>query len=168
MKGSVLFLDLARQTGWCDGVPGERPVSGTTRLAPPDSGSAAVMGGMIQWLGERLKAFRPRAIVYEAPFHGQNMHTTMIAWGLAGVTEGVGDRMGVYRIEKANLSTIRSRVMGNGRAKKWEIIEHVKGLGFDPLDDNEADAILGWLYACSVVDPAAAAAATKLFANNEK
>jgi hypothetical protein len=115
---------------------------------------------MIGFLGGRLQAFRPRVIVYEAPFDPRHMkkinaNTIRIAWGLPAVVEAVAYRMGVTDIREANVNDIRRSMLGGLPQKnqaKAEVTAFVRALGYAPADDNEADAILGWLYACSIID----------------
>ena len=173
--GSVMFLDLARQTGWCEGRPGERPISGTHKLAPEGSESPAIMGGMIQFLGQRLMAFKPKTLVYEAPFDPRhmkkiNINTIRILWGLPGVVEGVAYRCGVYDVREANVNDIRRFLIGRTPKRdeaKQAVIDHLRALGHDPKDDNEADAIAGWYYACSIIDRRTGARSTQLFAGQQ-
>ena len=39
------------------------------------------------------------------------------------------------------VGTIKKHITGKGNANKQAIINAVKALGFNPIDDNEADAI---------------------------
>jgi hypothetical protein len=162
MSKSVLFLDLARQTGWAEGgvSPDARAMSGTVRLAPDGSDSPAVFAGMIDFLGNRLLAFKPKTIVYEAPFDPRHMkkineNTIRLAWGLPAIVEAIAYKMGVYDIRMANVNDVRRSILGSLPQKnqaKLEVKRFVRALGYDPKDDNEADAILGWLYACTILD----------------
>lgn len=161
---SVLFLDLATQLGWAEGEPGERAICGSLRLAPQGAKTGAVLSGFLDFLVPRVQAFRPARIVYESPF-SRGLDATRRAYALAGVTEMVGHRFGV-RVLEANLNTIRKETLGfvpRGDGVKESVISHVKSLGYTPADDNDADALLGWLYACSVLDPSKAVSTTPLF-----
>lgn len=166
MNGGVLFLDLATTLGWCEGVPnsGERPVSGTIRLAPEGSQSPAVFGGMIDFLATRLTTFRYRMIVYEAPMDPRhmktNVNTARILLGLPAIVEGVAHQTGHYSLREAHVNDVRKELLGfiPRRAKgdkpgsqKAPVIAKLRELGYQPKDDNEADAIAGWLFACSLL-----------------
>jgi len=168
---SVLFLDIATTTGWCEGEPGGKPTHGAQRLAPVGADTPEVAAGMIKWLGGRLQAFVPHLLVYEAPFMPatMNRNTTRLTFGLSMVAEGVAYRMGVRTIREANLNSIRKAMMGfvprgKGGFVKRAVIDHVRALGYDPQDDNAADAILGWLYACSLIDKRVGVETAPLFA----
>lgn len=170
MNGGILFLDIATKTGWAEGLPGERPVSGTYRLAPEGAKPAAIFGGMLAFLGARLTAFRYRMIVYEAPMDPRhmttNINTARVLLGLPAVVEAVAHQTGHHAIREASVHDVRKHLLGgrppNGEAKA-AVIAAVRGLGFDPTDDNEADAIAGWAYAVSLVDPRAALPTGPLF-----
>lgn len=164
MNGGVLFLDLATTMGWCEGLPGERPVSGTKRLAPEGSQPAAVFGGMLDFLATRLTTFRYRMIVYEAPMDPRhmktNVNTARILLGLPAMVEGVAHQTGHYSLREANVNDIRKALLGyiprrakgdKPGAQKAPVIAELRARGFDPKDDNEADAIAGWLFACSLL-----------------
>ena len=158
--GSVLALDLATQMGWCEGAPGEKPTSGTVRLAPPGSGSAAVLGGLVGWLGQRLTTFRYRMVVFEAPLdprwqkQPRSEKTARMLIGLCGITEGVCHQTG-HRVMEANVQDVRKHVLGV-RPQKGEgkpmVMKQLKTLGYAYRDDNEADAIALWLYATALAD----------------
>lgn len=169
MNRSVLFLDLATTLGWAEGEPGGRAVSGALRLAKPGATPGMIGKGLMDFLPPRLAAFRPARVVYEMPFIAgiANANTTMVTWGLAFEVEMICEVYGV-QCAKANLSTIRKSVLGHvprgkGVDVKGIVIAHVRSLGYDPADDNEADAICGWIYACSVLDPKASVNSTPLF-----
>jgi hypothetical protein len=169
MSGSVLFLDLATRTGWCEGVPGETPTSGTLRLAPAGSSPAAVYGGLVAFLGTRLTALRYRAVAYEAPMDPRhmktNINTARVLLGMPAIVEGLAYQTGHHRLFEANVHDVRKHLLGYrpqaGEAKRV-VMGALRQLGFDPRDDNEGDAIAGWLYACAVLSPGTAAASTPL------
>jgi hypothetical protein len=172
MSLPILFLDLATTTGWCEGAPGEKPTSGKIRLAPEGSPIAAKHGGLLAFLGTRLTAFRYRAVVYEAPRDPRHMgnkttmDTAMMLIGLTGVVEAVCHQTGHHRIMTADVHAVRKHLLGcrpqAGNAKH-EVIAKLKTLGFAPSDDNEADAIAGWLHTCSVLDPKQALNTSAMF-----
>ncbi|XAI96298.1 Holliday junction resolvase [Microcystis phage Mae-JY30] len=169
MSRSILFLDLATVTGWAEGEPGGRATAGRVRLGAGGDPGAICMA-FNAFLAPRLAAFRPARVIYEMPFLAgiKNANTVMITWGLAFVTVGLCKHYGV-RAQDANLNTIRKHVLGTvprgkGVDVKGIVMNHVRGLGYEPEDDNVADAICGWLYACAVLDPGSAARTSPLFA----
>lgn len=166
MTRSVLFLDLATTLGFAEGEPGERAISGSHRLAPAGSTPGRILSGYMDFLVPRVQTFRPARIVFESPFiNKMNANTTRILWSLGGITEMVGHRFGIPVME-ANLNTIRKQILGfvpRGDGVKETIIAHVRSLGYEPADDNAADALLGWMFACSVLSPETALKTTPLF-----
>ncbi|WP_194966830.1 crossover junction endodeoxyribonuclease RuvC, partial [Rickettsia endosymbiont of Cardiosporidium cionae] len=48
--------------------------------------------------------------------------------------------------ESVPVTTIKKHIAGKGNAKKESIVAAVKKIGFNPVDDNEADAISIMLY----------------------
>lgn len=172
MSGSILFLDLATTTGWCEGIPGEKPTSGKLRLAPEGSPSAAKHGGLLAFLGTRLTTFRYRAVVYEAPRDPRHMgnkttmNVAMMLIGMTGVVEAICHQTGHHRVMTSDVHAIRKHLLGYrpqaGDAKK-EVIAKLRTLGFDPADDNEADAIAGWLHACATLEPRCATNTSAMF-----
>lgn len=166
MNGGVLFLDLATTTGWCEGVPGtgDRPISGTQRLAPAGSPPAAVFGGLLDFLATRLTTFRYRLVVYEAPFDPRhmktNLNTARVLLGLPAIVEAVAYQTGHYAIREAHVNDVRKHLLGfiprrekgaRGAAQKAPVIEALRARGYAPKDDNEADAIAGWIYASDLI-----------------
>lgn len=170
MSGSVIFLDLATQMGWCEGVPGEKPTSGTVRLASPGSPPSAVFGGLVAFLAARLTTFKYRMVVYEAPMDPRhmktNINTARMLIGMPAIVEGLCDQTGHYRIAEASVNDVRKHLLNMRPAKdqaKAAVISKLRTMGFDPSDDNEADAIAGWLYAGAILAPGTATAPTPLF-----
>ncbi len=175
MSGPVLFLDLATTTGWCEGVPNEKPTSGTMRLAPAGSSPAAIFGGLLDWLAQRLTTFRYRMIVYEAPMDPRhmktNINTARILLGLPAIVEAVAHQTGHFRVKEASVHDVRTHLLG-GRPPKGEakrvVMDRLRVLGYAPKDDNEGDAIAGWLYTSALVDSRIAQMTSPMFAAGRK
>lgn len=170
MNGGVLFLDLATTMGWCEGVPGtgDRPMSGTIRLAPEGSPPAAVFGGLLDFLITRLTTFRYRLIVYEAPMDPRhmktNINTARILLGMPAIVEAVAYQTGHHALREASVNDVRKSLLGYiprrakgdaPAAQKAPVIAELRACGYEPKDDNEADAIAGWIFACKLIAPRA-------------
>ena len=174
MTGSILCLDLATQMGWCEGIPGQKPTSGTVRLAPPGSPSQAVLGGLVGWLGARLTAFRYRMVVFEAPLDPRwqkaprSEATARMLIGLCGITEGIAHQTN-HRIKEANVGDVRKHLLGV-RPQKGEgkpmVMRQLKTLGYAYRDDNEADAIALWLYSTALAESRIVQMTSPLFNRN--
>lgn len=171
MTGRVLFLDLATTTGWCEGEPGKSPESGTIRLAPAGASPAAAFGGLIAFLGERLTARRYRLVAYEQPMDPRhlktNINTARKLIGMPAIVEGLCHQTGHSRVHEVGVHAIRKSLIGGRPARgeaKREVTKHLHLLGYRPADDNEADAIAGWLHVTAIIDPESGARGGPLFA----
>ncbi len=164
MNGGILCLDLATTMGWCEGLPGEKPASGTIRLAPEGSKPAAIGGGLLDWLATRLTTFRYRMIVYEAPMDPRhmktNINTARLLLGLPMVVEAVAYQTGHYGLREVSVNDVRKHLLGfiprrqkgeRGDGPKQAVISGLRGRGFDPADDNEADAIAAWIFVTDTI-----------------
>jgi len=174
MNGGILALDLARQMGWAEGIPGsgERPICGTERLAPTGAEPAAVFGGMIEFIARRLQTVRYRMVIYEAPFDPRvmgfktNVNTARMLLGLPAIVEGVCYQMGLFDLREASVNDVRQFLLGYRPRKdegKRAVIQHLRMLGHEPADDNAADALALWLYAASILDGRVGVKTTRLF-----
>lgn len=148
---SFLALDLNTKTGWAAGFVGQpKPRSwGVWDLAGPwpVAGKGAALA---DFLSDAITFWKPGLVIFEAPLIAgkqsshQTAYTTM---GLAFMAEVVCFRRNI-RVLQANVQTVRSRVLGQGRGmSKQEIIAWVRRRDIDVTDDNAADAIVLWLYA---------------------
>lgn len=86
-----------------------------------------------------------------------NINTARMLLGMPAVVEGLAHQTGHHRLFEASVHDVRKHLLGfrpqSGEAKRV-VIGALRDRGFSPRDDNEADAIAGWLYACSVLSPA--------------
>ena len=173
MNGGILALDLARQMGWAEGIPGETPTYGTHKLAPEGSEPMAVFGGALDFVARRMQATRYRMLIYEAPFDPRvmgfktNVNTARILIGLPAIVEGVAYQMGHYNIREADVNEVRFFLLG-AKPKKAEgkrlVADHLRMLGYEPQDDNASDALALWHFAASILDSRHGAKTTRLFA----
>lgn len=156
MNGGILALDIASTTGWAEGLPGERPVSGSISFkgTQPER-----MGAMLAFLGARLSAFRYRLVIFEAPLDPRwmgkatNFNTSRLLLGLTGVAEAVTNQTG-HTPREANVGDVRIHMLGcrpKAADAKAMVTAKARALGFDPRDDNEADALMLWHYARDVI-----------------
>ena len=156
----TLALDLATVTGFAIAkppyAPAPSPVERAAGTAMPQrfSGSKSFQSysgnlGMVfdkfeSWLGEMVTVHQPDMIVFEAPFVGavRNANTARMLFGFCSLTEMVTFRRGV-RVLECNNSIIKKHATGNGNAPKGSMIKAARDMGWNPKDDNEADAL--WL-----------------------
>jgi hypothetical protein len=144
---AILALDLGQKTGWAvrtaDGAIG----SGTVEFKPGrfEGGGIAYLrfrawlqevgetaGGVGAVYFEEVRSHRGIAAAHA--YGGFLAHLT--AWAEANKIAYAG----------VPVATIKRQVAGKGNADKDAVIAAVRALGFDPVDDHEADALalLDW------------------------
>lgn len=135
---TVLALDLGTSTGWAlrraDGVV----VSGTASFKP----GRFEGGGMrylrfAQWL-DTLDV--PGAVYFEEVRRHQGVDAAHVYGGLLGTLGAWCERRGIP-YAGIPVGTIKRHATGKGNAGKPEMIAAMKAKGFNPGDDNEADAL---------------------------
>jgi hypothetical protein len=149
----ILALDLGQRTGWAVRTRDGAIASGTHEFRP-----GRFEGGGMVWL--RFRAWLQEidetaggvgVVVFEEvrrhlgtaaghAYGGYLAHLT--AWAEANRIPYQGVPVG----------TIKRHITGRGNADKQAVIEAIRRLGFDPADDNEADALalLHWAIAHGV------------------
>lgn len=157
MTRSVFFLDIATKSGWCEGEPGSKPIFGSLVLGGEGAEHPAKNGALFKFLGGRFQAFRPRAFVYEAPL-ARNASTAELLMGLAGTAQAAAYLCGVPIIRQSHVSSVRAFFLPKGSprggpAVKQAVIAECRRRGYEPQNDDEADAIAGWEHACSLLYP---------------
>jgi hypothetical protein len=159
----ILALDVASTVGWCRGPLRGRLAYGSHRLAPEGASDGAVGLGMIQWLGDQLRAFKPRLIVFEAPIAAgvmqgkTNARTLRRLAGLPFVVESVGEGFGVYDRREVAVADVRHYWLGKrnmpGAQAKRLVSEKMRALGYEPKDYDASDAIAVHRFMAAVIDP---------------
>ena len=145
---SILALDLGTTTGWAVRNSRCRIVHGTADFRP----SRFEGGGMRylrfgRWLDQTLEITGGVDVVYfeeirrhagtdAAHVHG-GLLATLTSWCEANGIPYQGVAVG----------TIKRFATGKGNADKAAMIATIRSRGFDPADDNEADAIAILLWA---------------------
>lgn len=158
MNGGILALDIASVMGWAEGLPGERPVSGSVRLGPPGSSHAERYGALLGWIGARLTTFSYRLVIFEAPLDPRwkgamtNGNTTRLLIGLPAIVEAVAQQTGHggHRLREATSGDVRRHMLGcrpKAADAKQMVIAKVREMGFPTASHDEADAILLWHHA---------------------
>ena len=166
----ILALDLARKTGWARGRPGERPVSGAVQFGGAGAGHEEVFGGALRWL---TNAARPDLIVIEQPMSAHHMRgrtnqkALLLLYGLPAVIGAVANCHRV-RVLHAGVQDVRGHFLGDRKMKraaaKDATVFRCRQLGWmDDTDDNRADALAIWSYACACEAPETAIRPAPLF-----
>ncbi|MBR0682763.1 hypothetical protein GXW74_19885 [Roseomonas eburnea] len=147
MAGGVLALDLATRLGWAFGAPGRRAQCGVVHLVGREPG--AVFAACVDAVADLLDLHQPSRIVAEAPLpvqaqtHGR---TAEHQFGLHAVLLLLAYRRSLpaslVRADVARRSVLgRARFGGRSEAKE-AVMAWCRGNGFDPADDNAADAMV--------------------------
>jgi Holliday junction resolvasome RuvABC endonuclease subunit len=139
---AVLALDLGENTGWAVRNADSAIASGTVEFKP----SRWEGGGMIYlrfraWLQEVDETAGGVGAVYFEEVRSHRGVAAAHAYGgfLAHLTAWAEANKIPYA--GVPVGTIKRHATGNGNASKEAVIAAVRALGFDPADDNEADAL---------------------------
>jgi hypothetical protein len=163
MSKQILALDLARKTGWAlRGIKDNAPQSGSIRIAKKDAGMGELLSAWRSYLRDFL-SMHPEigTVVFEAPMDPtiikgpRRPGTARQLIGLAAVTEELLCTLGKYDIREARVSDVRCHFIGSNRHKRPEAkaftIKRCFQLGWNPIDDNAADALALWDYQRSIL-----------------
>ena len=160
-QGGILCLDLATDTGWAYGHPGDSaPAWGVWKL-PRHLGRGAMCSAFQDALDKALDELKPSRLVYEAPLPANlqgNADAAFILIGLAFATDGCGSRWEVDTRSRSS-DTFRNAVIGRSRLNDEEKRERpkktvktaivapwIQSMGWSITDHNAADAAVAWAY----------------------
>ena len=142
----ILGLDLASRTGFCHGEPDECPTIGHFRLKVTGPDVGEFLEDAEDRLTDLIMAVAPGVVCFESPILPQQtaLATTRKLHGLAGMLELVCRRAAVECVE-VQPAIVKKTLTGRGNAKKPDMMEAARAMGFDPKVDDEADALGVWL-----------------------
>ncbi len=176
----ILALDTATTTGWAAGEPGGPPEFGSRRFEADNN--AEIFAQFRFWLNALAFRFKPKLIVFEAPYipvpHQPRFQKAGTAWSpgrgpppmnaktirrLVGLVALVECCASELRIECLEATTgeiskfFTGRFRHGGReAKKAATVEMCRLYGWNVgNDDNAADALALWAMAEAKIDPVA-------------
>lgn len=145
---TILALDLGSTTGYAIRPAAGPIVSGTMSFRPNRfEGGGMVFLRFSHWLSELNETGGPidRVVYEEVRAHRGTIAAHVYGGFLAHLTAWAEFRDVPY--QGVPVGTIKRFIAGNGNADKAEVIAAVKARGFNPTDDNEADAITILLWA---------------------
>lgn len=175
----LLVLDLATATGFCFGTEAGPVQHGSFKLPSTGEDIGAFLEAYCDWLRARIEGDKPTEIVFESPIlpGTTNLATCRKLYGLSGVTELIA-RKARIACSEANLIDIRRHFIGAARPpkdvtcepgckrkqcghcrmarRKWiktATMKMCRVRGFDPMDDNAADALALFSYIASLRQP---------------
>ena len=145
---NLLALDLGTTTGWAMAPPDGGIVSGTVSFRP-----SRYDGGGMRYLRFRTwldsigeDADRIAAVYYEEVRRHLSTDAAHVHGGLlATLTAWCEQRAIAY--QGVPVGTIKRHVTGKGNADKAAVVAAIRARGFNPTDDNEADALAILLWA---------------------
>ncbi len=142
----ILALDMASKTGWClfrDGKVVESGVQDFTKRRGESNGLLFLR--FRKWLRDEMSHADPdfdlTLIAYERA-HLRGGAATEIAVGLQTRAQELAAELGIESAP-VHTATLKKFACGNGRADKDAMKQRARELiGREPIDDNEADAVL--------------------------
>lgn len=147
----IIALDLATKTGVAVGEPRGQPKAWTEDLGPGSGKLAEIM----RLIDKLTRQYRPVLIAIEEPLMTKAGHANSVAHQhrLHGAAIGTALLKGV-KVQSYPVSTIRKhfcghlpKIRGNG---KINVMNQCRALGWKFPDDNAADALALWDYACAL------------------
>jgi len=164
-------LDIATSTGVCIGEVGKRPLLETWNLRDGGLSRPQRLRCLMEALFKHMSTFGAHTVVYEAPVPlsfmmkmGASEDTIAMLRGAIGVVEAVcSPNVEALPAPKARHSVLGWYVNKSGKNTKRMVVAGVRALGFDPQDDNQADAYVLWAYKSALLNPRLAVNYTPLF-----
>ncbi len=145
---SILALDLGSTTGWAVRTARCRILHGTAEFRP----TRFEGGGMRylrfgKWLGQTLEVTGGvDAVYFEEVRRHAGTDAAHVYGGLLATLTAWCEGHGIP-YQGVPIGTWKRHACGKGNASKDEVIAAMRERGFEPADDNEADAIAILLWA---------------------
>jgi hypothetical protein len=167
----ILALDAATQTGVCSGCPGETPVFETVAFGDSGDNHLEVGAQALKWIAHRLTDDRPDQLWIEEPLsfegsEGRTTRTTLVRLNGLYMIFGSAARLKGVPVHPVLVSSARKPFLGHGRLKTIEAKKRARAmcrlLGWQPKNDDEADAGCIWWFACVANSPNLAQPISKL------
>jgi len=147
MTNTILTLDLGTQTGWALRQPDAAVTSGSQTFKPGRfEGGGMRFLRFKRWLTELKQATDGLDAVYfeEVRRHAGVDAAHLYGGFLAHLTAWCEHHAIPY--QGVPVGTIKKHATGKGNASKADMVSAMRTRGFQPVDDNEADALalLAW------------------------
>lgn len=170
----IACFDVATSVGCADGrVGAAKPRYWTWELRDGGDTRGARFLQLWNFLGAYFIETKVDRVYHEAPLPiavmaeiGATDDTVQLLRGVAAIIELAAAAheipCGSWKVQEA-----RQAVTGQGRYKRGEakaaVMRYCRLLGLEPENDNEGDAIVGWYYESSLLNPRTALLTTPLF-----
>jgi Holliday junction resolvasome RuvABC endonuclease subunit len=160
----VLGIDAATRTGFAIGESGGKPRTGAVRLKKPSDPLQVAWCNAGFFLRDLFVLDRPDLLALEAPLPAAAQRSSAaseLQWGVVAVITFMAAAYGI-RIEYVNAQTVSRHFTGKARwtaaeggrkAKKEAAVQRAQLLGYvskQSFDEDVADAIAVWDYACAM------------------
>jgi hypothetical protein len=156
---SILALDVSGKcTGWCFGIPGQPPRSGTVEWKRDGDTEDEVFMRGLTWLNDTMRVMLPDIVAIEAPIkasgggHTSPASQTMLI-GLQAVLRAVVKARLPGRAHLISSSTARKTFCGRGTFPSGEakdaVMAEVLRRGWLPMEElqgDRCDAICLWTH----------------------
>ena len=141
-NASILALDLGQNTGWALRDGRGVITSGTQQFKPGRfEGGGMPLLRFVSWLDTLRRAVEPLGGVFFEEVRAHKGTAAAHAYGaFLGHLSAWCESNGVP-YQGIPVATIKRSATGRGNAGKDDVIRAMRSLGFDPADDNEADAL---------------------------
>lgn len=134
---NVLALDLGTKTGYAILYNGEIS-SGVKKLPQKTFGSR--FAEFRSWLMRIISQNKIDLVCFERVYRHNGTEAAHVFGGFMYMLAAVCDKMQIA-CEGFSVGSIKKFMTGKGNANKEEMIRAAYERGFDPIDDNEADAL---------------------------
>lgn len=143
----MLALDLGTNTGWAVKLESGRIESGSISFATKrHEGGGMRFLKFKKWLDNEFYGCVKEVHYEEVRNHAGTSAAHIYGGFVAQLTAWCEENLIPY--SSVPVGTIKKAATGKGNATKEQIIEAVKRKGFNPADDNEADALALLAYVC--------------------
>jgi hypothetical protein len=136
---NILALDLGTKTGWSTNVNGRRSGTIAFDLRRGESPGMRFLR-LRSWLNEMGSLLGDLDVIAFEQAHQRGGHATAVAYGLQGEVLAFAAEHGIETMP-VHSSSLKKHATGSGRASKLDMIEAARARGWNPEDDNEADAL---------------------------
>lgn len=143
---NILAIDPATQLGWAYRNSKGKIKSGSEDFHNAKWDSAGMRFYKFQsWLMRNFGGDTPTIVVYEAVEAHSSTYAAHAYGGYISILQVFCEEVG-WEYTGVPVGTIKKYWTGKGNAKKDAMIHEARVRGFNPIDDNEADAlsILHW------------------------
>lgn len=151
----ILSLDIATQTGWAVGSPCSQPIYGTLKLEGQRVGTRCLQ--LAREIGALIDEYHVTDVAIEEAFVGRKLtgKGLMTLFGYRAAAHMAAENKGITPT-MVRPSEARKHFIQMGSLKRKEAKKHVmhqcQRIGWNPKNEDEADALALWDYRCFMLD----------------